>query len=79
MISFNISLPTIDAVRRFVGITGKYRVDVDLMSGRYIVDGKSIMGIFSLKLDQPVNVLIHEDAHPDEAQALAEELKVFAL
>lgn len=77
MISFDISLASMDAVRRFVAITGKYLVDVDLASGGYLVDGKSIMGIFSLRLDKPVNVQIHIDAHEKEAQALAEELSVF--
>ncbi len=77
MISFTISLPTVDAVRKFVGITGAYAVDVDLAVGQYIVDGKSIMGIFSLPHGQPVSVQIHEDAHPTQAQALSQALASF--
>ena len=77
MLSFVISLSSMEAVRRFVGITGKYPVDVDLVSGRYTVDGKSIMGIFSLKLDKPVSVQIYEDAHPAQAKELAAELEEF--
>lgn len=77
MLSFSVSLPSVDAVRRFVGITGQSSVDVDLVSGQYTVDGKSIMGIFSLPLNHPVLVRIFEDAHPAQAAELAEKLKEF--
>ena len=52
-------------------------VDVDLAAGRYLVDAKSIMGIFSLDLSKPVNVQIHSDARAADAEALAEALQVF--
>lgn len=77
MTSFDIRLSKIDDVRRFVGITSSSPVDVDLASGRYLVDAKSIMGIFSLDLTKPVNVQIHADHNMDEAQKLAEALSVF--
>ena len=77
MISFDIRLSKMDDVRRFVATTSASPVDVDLVAGRYLVDGKSIMGIFSLDLSKPVNVQIHTDAKPDEANALAEALKEF--
>ncbi|MBO5648367.1 MAG: HPr family phosphocarrier protein [Clostridia bacterium] len=77
MISFDIRLSKMDDVRRFVATTSASPVDVDLVAGRYLVDGKSIMGIFSLDLSKPVNVQIHTDAKPDEASALAEALKEF--
>ncbi len=77
MISFDIRLPKIDDVRMFVGITSASRVDVDLASGRYLVDAKSIMGIFSLDLTKPVNVQIHEDHREDEAQRLCDALAPF--
>ena len=77
MISFDIRLSKIDDVRKFVGITGQSGADVDLASGRYLVDAKSIMGIFSLDLTQPVNVQIHSDHREEEANALAEALAPF--
>ena len=50
MKSIQIRLSTIADVRDFVNIVSATDVDVDLISGRYVIDGKSIMGIFSLDL-----------------------------
>ncbi len=77
MIAFDIRLPKIDDVRAFVAITSASPVDVDLASGRYLVDAKSIMGIFSLDLTKPVNVQIHEDHREAEAAMLKEALASF--
>lgn len=73
MKTFNILLSSINDVKSFVNIVSKYSYDVDLTSGRYIVDAKSIMGIFSLDLAKPIKVEIHND----DATALYEELKPF--
>lgn len=63
MRTFNILLKSINDVKDFVNIVNKYDFDVDLTSGRYIVDAKSIMGIFSLDLSKPIKVEVHnEDA-----------------
>ena len=56
MKSVKIRLSTIADVRDFVNIVAAYDGDIDLISGRYIVDGKSIMGIFSLDLLQPITL-----------------------
>jgi phosphotransferase system HPr-like phosphotransfer protein len=61
MKSVNIKLSTIEDIRNFVGILAKYSVDLDLKSGRYTVDARSLMGIFSLDLVQPVEFIIHSD------------------
>ena len=61
MNTFNIMLKSINDVKDFVNIVNKYDFDVDLSSGRYIVDAKSIMGIFSLDLSKPIKVEIHSD------------------
>ena len=61
MKSVNIKLSTIEDIRNFVGILAKYSVDLDLKSGRYTVDARSLMGIFSLDLIQPVEFIIHSD------------------
>ncbi len=61
MKAFDISLKSINDVKDFVNIVNKYDFDVDLSSGRYIVDAKSIMGIFSLDLSKPIRVEIQAD------------------
>lgn len=64
----NILLRSISDVKEFVNIMNKCEFDVDLVSGRYIVDAKSIMGIFSLDLAKPIVANIHSD-HCDELLA----------
>jgi phosphotransferase system HPr-like phosphotransfer protein len=56
-----IRLATIADVRDFVNIVASFDGDIDLISGRYVVDGKSIMGIFSLDLLQPITVRTESD------------------
>ena len=58
MKSVKISLSSIEAVRNFVEIVRKFNEEIDLSSGRYVVDAKSIMGIFSLDLSKPIEVLL---------------------
>jgi phosphotransferase system HPr-like phosphotransfer protein len=57
----NVMLGTINDVKEFVGIVSRYDFDVDLISGRYAVDAKSIMGIFSLDLAKPIRVDVHSE------------------
>lgn len=59
MKTFNIALKSINDVKDFVNSVNKYDFDVDLTSGRYVVDAKSIMGIFSLDLSKPIKVEVH--------------------
>ncbi len=56
-----ILLNTINDVKNFVNAVSKYDFDVDLISGRYAVDAKSIMGIFSLDLSKPIEMEIHDE------------------
>ena len=61
-----ISLNSIDKVKAFVNEISKFDCDFDLVSGRYVIDAKSIMGIFSLDLSKPINLNIHaEDSELD--------------
>lgn len=62
MKSVIIKLDTINDVKNFVNTVSKYDFDVDLVSGRYAVDAKSIMGIFSLDLAKPIKVEIYSDS-----------------
>lgn len=62
MKTFNLSLNnSVTSVQDFVNIVCKYSYEVDLISGRYVVDAKSIMGIFSLDLSKPIKIEIHSD------------------
>jgi len=58
MKNFWVHLKSINEVKEFVSIVNTFETDVDLISGRYIVDAKSIMGIFSLDLSQPIQVQV---------------------
>ena len=61
-----ISLNSIDKVKAFVNEITKFDNDFDLVSGRYVIDAKSIMGIFSLDLSKPIELTIHESDEIDE-------------
>ncbi|MBR6231277.1 MAG: HPr family phosphocarrier protein [Lachnospiraceae bacterium] len=61
MSTIKISLDSIDKVKSFVNILAKFDCDFDLISGRYLIDAKSIMGIFSLDLSKPIDLEIHAD------------------
>ena len=54
--SMYIKLPSIDVVKKFVNDLSKMNGDFDLVSGRYVIDAKSIMGIFSLDLTKPLQL-----------------------
>lgn len=61
MKTVKISLNSIDRVKSFVNTVSQFDSDFDLISGRYVIDAKSIMGIFSLDLSQPIDLTIHAD------------------
>ena len=63
-----IKLDSINAVKDFVSIVMLYDFDIDLVSGRYAVDAKSIMGIFSLDLSKPIELKAHTDEPGDFAK-----------
>ncbi len=75
MKTFNLILNSINDVKDFVNIVSKYDFDVDLTSGRYVVDAKSIMGIFSLNLSKPIKV----EVHSNDCDAFIDELKRFII
>ena len=75
MKTINISLNSIEKVKTFVNLINKYDYDFDLISGRYVIDAKSIMGIFSLDLSKPIALNIHAD--DESADAIAKELTTY--
>ena len=74
MKTVKISLNSIDKVKSFVNDITKFDYDLDLVSGRYVIDAKSIMGIFSLDLSKPIDLNIHAD---DNVEEIMEMLKPY--
>ena len=68
-----VMLGTINDVKSFVTVVSQCDYDVDLISGRYAVDAKSIMGIFSLDLSKPIKL----EAHTDDASVFFAQIKQF--
>ncbi|MGE6256993.1 hypothetical protein ACQKCU_03625 [Heyndrickxia sporothermodurans] len=65
MINKTIRLDAVNDVKTLVEILSDYDFEVDMIKGRYIMNAKSILGIFSLDLTQPVLLRIHSDACDD--------------
>ena len=76
MKTVKISLNSIDKVEAFVNEVTKYDAEFDLVSGRYVIDAKSIMGIFSLDLSKPIDLNIHSENNIDEILAKLDEFIV---
>ena len=70
MKSVTIKLDMAESVKKFVNITAKFGYDMALKSGRYVVDAKSILGIFSLDLAEPIVLEIASDDCDDLIAAL---------
>ncbi|MBR2046210.1 MAG: HPr family phosphocarrier protein [Agathobacter sp.] len=66
MKTVQISLNSIGKVKSFVNTITQFEYDFDLISGRYVIDAKSIMGIFSLDLSKPIDLAIHTDENLDD-------------
>ena len=76
MKTVRISLNSIDKVKSFVNDLSKFDVDFDLVSGRYVIDAKSIMGIFSLDLSKNLTLNIQKDDNLDAVLAAIDEFIV---
>ncbi len=72
MKTVKISLNSIDKVKSFVNEITKFDYDFDLVSGRYVIDAKSIMGIFSLDLSKPIDLNIHAEDNVEEVLKVLE-------
>lgn len=70
-----IRLNTIEKVKRFVNVTNRFEDAIDLTSGRSMVDGKSILGIFSMDLREPLEVITYGGR---EEQEILMAIRVFA-
>lgn len=76
MKSFHIRLKEINDVYSLVSILVAYDGTVDLGSGRYLVDGRSLLGIFSLDLRQPIAVHVHKDEDVEKLHNLLSDFAV---
>ena len=70
MKTVQISLNSIGKVKSFVNAITQFDYDFDLISGRYVIDAKSIMGIFSLDLSKPIDLNIHAEDSADDVLAV---------
>ena len=70
-----IKLSNVADIREFVNVVILADYDVDLVQGRYVIDAKSIMGIFSLDLLSPIDLI----AHTENADALFEKIAKFTV
>ncbi len=59
MYQFKVAISSINEVKEFVNAACKQMVEIDIISGRYVIDAKSIMGIFSIDLTKPVTVAVN--------------------
>ena len=75
MKTVTINLGSIDKVKSFVNDITKFDSDFDLVSDRYVIDAKSIMGIFSLDLSKPIDLNIHSETDLDEILSVLEKYK----
>lgn len=72
MQAVTISLTQVDQVKRFVNLVAQAPYDVDMVSGRYTVNAKSMLGIYSLDLSKPIQVLMYSDDCEELKKELAE-------
>ena len=66
MTTVKVQLSSIDKVKAFVNDISGFPADFDLVAGRYVIDAKSIMGIFSLDISKPIDLNIYAEKDMDE-------------
>ena len=76
MKTVQISLNSIEKVKSFVNNISKFDNDFDLVSGRYVIDAKSIMGIFSLDLSKPIDLNIHTEGGAEDVLEVLKQYQV---
>lgn len=62
----NIMLNSMEKVKNFVNQITQFESDMDLKSGNYQVDAKSILGIMSLNLSKPLELIIYDEQSKGE-------------
>lgn len=77
MKTFQVQLASIGDVKYFVNAACLQPFDIDIVSGRYIIDAKSIMGIFSVDLAKPIVVEVH--GTDEDVATFMESVKKFVI
>ena len=72
MVEEKIMFASIDDVKNFAALANTKSYDVDISSGKYLINAKSIMGIFSLDLTQPLNIIAYSDGSDGFLDEIAE-------
>lgn len=72
MKEFKVKITTIDDVKKFVSTIMLFNYEVDLVSGRYAIDAKSIMGIFSIDLSKELKLVAHTDDTAELEEAISD-------
>ena len=73
MREMRIELDTIDKVKKFVGIISAFDGNFDTLAGRYIIDAKSILGIFSVDLSKPLTLRIEHEENWESVREVLQE------
>lgn len=76
MKSVKVNLNTIDKVKKFVNLINTYEGDFDLVTERYVIDAKSIMGIFSLDISNDLRLDIHDNSSMDDPETVLKDFIV---
>jgi phosphotransferase system HPr-like phosphotransfer protein len=77
MNTFDVQLASINDVKQFVNKACLMPFDIDIISGRYVIDAKSIMGIFSIDLSKPIKIEVHGTA--EDAASFKEGIKDYII
>jgi len=72
MLEKTIILKDFEAVKKFVDIANEKPYDIELLSGKYVVNAKSIMGVFSLDLTKPIVMVAHTDSHAELLRSIVQ-------
>ncbi len=76
MKSLNISLSSLDKIKNFVGIVSNLDSEIDLISGRYVVNAKSIMAVLSLDLSKDIQMNIYNEKIFDDAKKILQDFLI---
>lgn len=71
LIEMKAKVNTMEDIKEFVFLLNQFPNDVDVSSAQYVVDGKSILGVFSLDLEKPLTVKFHGEVAPELNEKLA--------
>jgi phosphotransferase system HPr-like phosphotransfer protein len=73
-----IKLETIEKVKKFISVIVNFANDIDIVSGRYVINAKSLLAIFSLDLTKELKLVIHDATEQDteRLEKVMEEFRV---